>query len=152
MYLKPSRKIMTIKFYKTKDPYGFMGNFFKARFFIYGRWWNFVEAPYQAEKTSVQSEKDEIWRAVKANDSRLLGQKVTMRPDWDEYKRFVMKECCMAKFLQHPDLRKQLMDTGDEELMEDSPVDWYWGCGADGTGQNVLGQVLMEIREELKGE
>lgn len=143
---------MTIKFYKTKDPYGFMGNFFKARFFIYGRWWSFVEAPYQAEKTSVQSEKDEIWRAVKANDSRLLGQKVTMRPDWDEYKRFVMKECCMAKFLQHPDLRKQLMDTGDEELMEDSPVDWYWGCGADGTGKNVLGQVLMEIREELKGE
>jgi ribA/ribD-fused uncharacterized protein len=143
---------MTIKFYKTKDPYGFMGNFFKARFFIYGRWWNFVEAPYQAEKTSVQSEKDEIWKAVKANDSRLLGQKVTMRPDWDEYKRFVMKECCMAKFLQHPELRKQLMDTGDEELMEDSPVDWYWGCGADGTGKNVLGQVLMEIREELKGE
>jgi ribA/ribD-fused uncharacterized protein len=129
-----------------------MGNFFKARFFIYGRWWNFVEAPYQAEKTSVQSEKDEIWKAVKANDSRLLGQKVTMRPDWDEYKRFVMKECCMAKFLQHPELRKQLMDTGDEELMEDSPVDWYWGCGADGTGKNVLGQVLMEIREELKGE
>jgi ribA/ribD-fused uncharacterized protein len=75
-----------------------------------------------------------------------------MRPDWDEYKRFVMKECCMAKFLQHPELRKQLMDTGDEELMEDSPVDWYWGCGADGTGKNVLGQVLMEIREELKGE
>lgn len=143
---------MTIKFYKTKDPYGFMGNFFKARFFIYGRWWNFVEAPYQAEKTSVQSERDEIWRAVKANESRLLGQKVTMRPDWDEYKRFVMKECCMAKFLQHPDLRKQLIDTGDEELMEDSPVDWYWGCGADGTGKNVLGQVLMEIREELKGE
>jgi hypothetical protein len=143
---------MTIKFYKTKDPYGFMGNFFKARFFIYGRWWNFVEAPYQAEKTSVQSERDEIWRAVKANESRLLGQKVTMRPDWDEYKRFVMKECCMAKFLQHPDLRKQLIDTGDEELMEDSPVDWYWGCGADGTGKNVLGKVLMEIREELKGE
>jgi ribA/ribD-fused uncharacterized protein len=143
---------MAIKFYKTKDPYGFMGNFFKARFFIYGRWWNFVEAPYQAEKTSIQSEKDEIWKAVKANDSRLLGQKVTMRPDWDEYKRFVMKECCLAKFLQHPDLRKQLMATGDEVLIEDSPVDWYWGCGSDGTGKNVLGQVLMEIREELKGE
>lgn len=143
---------MTIKFYKTKDPYGFMGNFFKARFFIYGRWWDFVEAPYQAEKTSIQSEKDEIWRAVKANDSRLLGQKVTMRPDWDQVKRQVMKECCLAKFLQHPDLRKQLLATGDEALIEDSPVDWFWGCGADGTGKNVLGQVLMEIREELKGE
>lgn len=143
---------MTIKFYKTNDPYGFMGNFYKARFFIYGRWWGFVEAPYQAEKTSIQSEKDEIWAAKKANDSRLLGQKVTMRPDWNEVKRQVMYECCMAKFLQHPELRKQLMETGEEELMEDSPVDYYWGCGADGSGQNMLGQVLMQIRKELQGE
>jgi hypothetical protein len=30
--------------------------------------------------------------------------------------------------------------------------DMYWGCGADGTGQNMLGKVLMEVREELKGE
>lgn len=143
---------MAIKFYKTKDPYGFMGNFFKARFFIYGRWWSFVEAPYQAQKTFVQEEQDAIWAVVKANDSRLLGQKVTMRPDWDQVKRQVMKECVLAKFLQHPDLRKQLMATADELLIEDSPVDWYWGCGADGTGQNVLGQVLGEVREELKGE
>src|SRR5512135_1081500 len=143
---------MAIKFYRTRDPYGFLGNYYKARTFIYGRWWDWNEQPYQSAKTFVQSEKDEIWAAKKANDSRLLGQKVTMRPDWDQVKRQVMKECCMAKFLQHPELRKQLMETGDEELIEDSPVDWYWGCGADGTGQNVLGQILMEIREELKGE
>jgi ribA/ribD-fused uncharacterized protein len=143
---------MAIKFYRTKEPYGFLGNYFKARFFIYGRWWSFVEAPYQSEKTHVQSEKDEICAAIKANDSRLLGQKVTMRPDWDQVKRKVMKECVTAKFLQHPLLREQLLATGSEELIEDSPVDWYWGCGADGTGQNVLGQVLMEVREELKGE
>lgn len=143
---------MAIKFYRTKDAFGFMGNYFKARFFIYDRWWSFVEAPYQAMKTFDLAEQKAIWEAVKANDSRLLGQKVTMRPDWDNVKREVMKECCLAKFLQHPDLRKQLMDTGEEELIEDSPVDWYWGCGADGTGQNVLGQILMEIRKELKGE
>jgi len=143
---------MALKFYRIKDPGGFLGNYWKARTYIYGRWWNWNEAPYQSAKTIIQAEKDEIWAAVKANDSRLLGQKVTMRPDWDQVKRSVMKECCLAKFLQHPDLRKQLMDTGMEELIEDSPVDWYWGCGKDGTGQNVLGQVLMEIREELKGE
>lgn len=143
---------MAIKFYRTKDPYGFMGNYYKARFFIYGRWWNCVEAPYQAMKTFDKDEQEAIWKAEKSNDARLLGQKVTMRPDWDQVKRSVMKECVMAKFLQHPELRKQLMETGTEELIEDSPIDWYWGCGKDGTGQNVLGQVLMEIREELKGE
>jgi ribA/ribD-fused uncharacterized protein len=143
---------MTIKFYKTKDPYGFLNNFYRARFFIYGRWWNFVEAPYQSEKTSIQSEKDAIWSAVKPMESRLLGQKVAMRPDWDQVKRQVMHECCLAKFLQHADLRKKLLDTGDEVLIEDSPIDWYWGCGADGTGKSVLGQVLMQIRTELQGE
>lgn len=145
---------MAIKFYKIKDPGGFMSNYKKARFFIYGRWWNWVEAPYQAQKTLNATEQEIIWQAKTNNDSRLLGQKVTMRPDWDQVKRQVMKECCLAKFLQHPDLRKQLMETGGEELIEDTTItnDMYWGCGIDGTGQNVLGQVLMEVREELKGE
>jgi hypothetical protein len=143
---------MTIKFYKINDPYGFMSNYKKARFFIYDRWWNWVEAPYQAKKTIVQSEYDMIWKAKSNNDSRLLGQKVTMRPDWDEVKYSVMKECVMAKFLQHKDLRSQLIDTGYEELIEDSPTDYFWGCGKDGTGKNMLGKVLMEVRDELQGE
>jgi N-glycosidase YbiA len=143
---------MAIKFYKIKDPHGYMSNYKKARFFIYGRWWNWVEAPYQAQKTFVPEEYDAIHQATTNNESRLLGQKVTMRPDWDQVKRQVMKECVLAKFLQHKDLRDQLMATGDEELIEDSPIDYYWGCGADGSGQNVLGQVLMEVRQELRGE
>lgn len=143
---------MTIKFYKINDPHGYMSNYKKARFFIYGRWWNWVEAPYQAQKTSVLSEYDAIWKAKRNDESRLLGQKVTMRPDWDQVKYQVMKECVLAKFLQHKDLRDQLIATGYEELIEDSPVDYYWGCGADGSGANNLGKVLMEVRDELQGE
>ncbi len=143
---------MTIKFYKTNDPHGHMSNYKKSRFFIYGRWWNWSEAPYQAQKTSIPEEIDTIWKATKNNDTRLLGQKVTLRPDWDQVKDQVMYECCLAKYLQHHDLRAQLLSTGDEELVEDSPIDWYWGVGKDGTGKNMLGKTLMRIREELKGE
>lgn len=143
---------MSIKFYGVKDAHGYMSNYKKARFFIYGRWWNWVEAPYQAQKTNVPSEYESIWLAKTNNESRLIGQTVTLRPDWDQVKDQMMYECCMAKFLQHPDLRLQLMETGDEYLIENSPVDWYWGCGADGTGKNMLGQTLMRIRTELKGE
>ena len=144
---------MTIKFYKTNDPHGYMSNYKKARFFIYGRWWNNVEAPYQAQKCINIAEYDAIHQAKTANDARLLGQKVKMRDEWDVFhKDRVMHECCMAKFLQHKDLRDQLMATGDEELVEDSSVDWYWGCGKDGTGKNMLGKTLMKIRDELKGE
>lgn len=143
---------MSIKFYKTREAHGFMSNYYKARFFIYGRWWPSVEHPYQAKKCTESSDYDTIWQTIKSNDARDLGQKVAVRVDWNEVKSEVMYECVLAKFLQHKDLREQLLATGDVELVEDSPVDWYWGCGADGTGQNMLGQILMRVRSELKSE
>lgn len=144
---------MTIKFYKTNETYGFLNNFKKARMYVYHQWWNNVEAPYQAQKAINNSEEYmSIWSAKTPREARDLGQKVTIRPDWDAVKEAVMFECCMAKFLQHPDLRAKLMATGDEELVEDSPIDYYWGCGKSGTGKNMLGKTLMRIREELRGE
>jgi predicted NAD-dependent protein-ADP-ribosyltransferase YbiA (DUF1768 family) len=41
------------------------------------------------------------------------------------------------------------MDTGNEELVENSPYDYYWGVGRNGTGKNRLGILLMKLREEL---
>lgn len=143
---------MSIKFYKTNAPYGFLNNFKKARMFIYGKWWNNVEAPYQASKCTDPVEANAIWACATPRDARDLGQKVQMRQDWDQVKNQIMYECCMAKFLQHKDLREQLIATGDQELIEDSPVDYYWGCGGKGTGKNMLGKTLMRIRDELKGE
>jgi predicted NAD-dependent protein-ADP-ribosyltransferase YbiA (DUF1768 family) len=37
-------------------------------------------------------------------------------------------------------------------IVENSPFDDYWGCGKDGSGQNKLGQILMEVRELLRHE
>ena len=61
-----------------------------------------------------------------------------------------MKTALRAKFTQHENLKKILLDTGDRELIEDSPTDYQWGCGQDGTGQNLLGKALVEIRTELR--
>lgn len=143
---------MAIKFYKTNDPYGFLNNFKKARMFIFGKWWNNVEAPYQYMKTFVPEERKAIWEAKTPREARDLGQKVTLRSDWDQIKVEAMYQCVLAKFLQHKDLRMKLMETGEEELIEDSPVDSFWGCGPDGNGKNFLGRTLMRVRSELKGE
>jgi N-glycosidase YbiA len=141
-----------IEFYKLKDPHGYMGNFWKARFFVYDRWWNTVEHAYQAQKTSLPEEYDAIHRATTPRKARDLGQLVSLRFDWDIIKDIVMEECVRAKFLQHKDLRDQLIATGDEELIENSPVDAWWGCGSDGTGKNMLGKILMKVRAQLEGE
>lgn len=139
-----------IKFYKIKDPFGFLGNFFPSKFFIFGRWWKNVESPYQAMKCASSNDFNMIHACATPKEARDLGQKVTLVPHWDEIRDDIMEQCCMAKFLQNKDLLEQLMDTGDAELQEDSPVDNYWGIGADGTGQNKLGRILMRIRGNLK--
>jgi ribA/ribD-fused uncharacterized protein len=54
------------------------------------------------------------------------------------------------KYRQNPELRKILMSTGDTKIVEDSPFDYIWGIGRDGTGQNLLGQVLMSVRQYYK--
>jgi ribA/ribD-fused uncharacterized protein len=64
----------------------------------------------------------------------------------------IMREALRAKFTQHEDLRKILLETGDARLVEHTTNDRYWGDGGDGSGLNMLGKLLMELREELRNE
>jgi N-glycosidase YbiA len=48
------------------------------------------------------------------------------------------------------DLREILVATGNASIIEHTENDSYWGDGGDGSGPNMLGRILMEIREELK--
>lgn len=143
---------MTIKFYKTNEEFGFLNNFTISSMYIYNRWWNTVEAAYQSKKTLILSEQESIWLAKTPREARNLGQKVHLRSDWDNIKDNVMYECVLAKFLQNYDLKSKLVATSDHELIEDSPVDFYWGIGHDGTGHNMLGKTLMKVRSIMREE
>lgn len=61
-----------------------------------------------------------------------------------------MRRAVLRKFETHRALRDLLLSTGHEEIVENAPGDYYWGCGADGTGKNMLGKILMEVREALR--
>ncbi|MBK8801697.1 MAG: NADAR family protein [Fibrobacteres bacterium] len=72
-----------------------------------------------------------------------------------------MHRAVYAKFSQIEDLRRQLLASGDRILAEASPYDRIWGIGygesdleaqdqSKWKGQNLLGQVLMEVREKLR--
>lgn len=60
-----------------------------------------------------------------------------------------MRTVLRLKFTQHQNLKDQLLGTGDDHLIEDSPTDYWWGIGADQSGQNQLGNLLEELRDEL---
>ncbi len=63
-----------------------------------------------------------------------------------------MREALKAKFTQNEDLKNILLETGDAILVEHTENDNYWGDGGDGNGKNMLGKLLMELREELRSE
>ena len=73
-----------------------------------------------------------------------------IRPDWERVKDAVMRRAVRFRFETNFELRHQLLATGDEELSEDSPRGSDWGRGRDGTGRNMLGRILMEVREGLR--
>ncbi len=63
-----------------------------------------------------------------------------------------MYDVLKAKFTQHKELKKLLLDTEDKILVEHTENDNYWGDGGDGKGKNKLGKLLMKIRRELSEE
>ena len=74
---------------------------------------------------------------------------VRPRADWDEVKRDNMLLCLRLKFGSSAICRDVLLGTGDKLLIEASPYDGYWGIGRTGTGLNVLGKLLAQVRSEM---
>lgn len=95
---------------------------------------------------------EQIRRANGPREAARIGRdrSLPLRKDWDSVKDGVMYEAIRAKFSQNEDIRKELLNTGDAELIEDSPIDFYWGWGSDRSGKNRLGKLLMKLRTELK--
>ena len=62
----------------------------------------------------------------------------------------VMRTAVRSKFTQHENLRALLLSTGDAKLLEHTENDSYWGDGGDGSGKNMLGKILMRVRDELR--
>lgn len=68
--------------------------------------------------------------------------------DWHDVSVQIMEELIRAKFSQHEDVREIVAKTGDRLIIENSPVNSFWGAGKDGTGKNIVGKLWMKIRDE----
>jgi len=143
-----------IYFSKLRGPYRCLPNFAPTPIEIAGVVWATSEHFYQAQKFTDVSVQDQIATAATAYDAahRARAMADHVRADWHEIKLAVMLTALRAKANQHADVKKTLIDSGDAALVEQSPKDNFWGNGPDGNGQNYLGRLWMQVREELRGE
>lgn len=143
----------TIYFYSNhEDPYGCFSNFSRHGFNLDGKYWPTSEHYFQAQKLLDEAAREvvRLQKSPKLAAEAGRDRKKPLRKDWEEVKDEIMHRAVLAKFQSHPDIKAILLGTAEKLLVENAPGDYYWGCGADGSGLNMLGKILMQVRSELK--
>lgn len=108
---------------------------------------------------------DAIMEAKRPADQKSIGRTVKgfVKNKWEAVCRDIVYDANYAKFTQNANLKNQLLESGDRELVEASPYDTIWGIGMRDSdpnildkskwrGTNWLGQAIMKVRETLKKE
>jgi ribA/ribD-fused uncharacterized protein len=127
-----------------------------------------VEHYYQAMKAVEFKDNEILKKIMKTKTSKAvkaLGNKVKdfNEETWNEKRDEVMRKGVRAKFVQHPELRETLLETGDTQIGFADARDLYWSIGTSmglekakspskWRGQNKLGKMLMELRDTFKEE
>jgi GTP cyclohydrolase II len=142
-----------VHFYHSDQPWGALSNFSRHAVFVEGRVWPTVEHYYQAQKFAAPSERERIRCCAtpmlaksRANDRA----DAHARADWTTFRETAMLNGLRAKFQQHPDLRTKLLSSNERPIVERTANDTYWGDGGDGSGENRLGCLLVQVRTELR--
>lgn len=110
-----------------------------------------AEHAYQALRIVPES-RQPIIEAKSPLDAWREGQKAKEDGELEESydKDALMEKIFRAKLVQHPDIAEILKESGNRELVKVYDTDYYWGTGADGSGQNKMGKLWMKLRDELK--
>jgi len=140
---------MAIRFYTPK--YYVFNNFSAHAIEFRGELYPTSEHAYQAAKCTDPRGREAIRNARSPSEAKSLANetyRAAKDPDWAGKKLALLEEILRAKVAQHAEAQEALRESGREEIVEDSPTDYFWGEGADGSGQNMLGKLWMKIRDE----
>lgn len=140
--------------------YKFLSTIEEIRFKEYGIEYKSVEQYFQSkkfERTNPEVSK-EIIKTLNSSDIIWMGKSSEkLRPDWDSIKYEIMYTANLLKFEQNEECRKKLINTGNKRIAQLSDQEVYWsesyrnqGESYTNQGANLLGKILMDIREKLK--
>lgn len=154
-------------FHRENEEYGFLSNWYRAKFEYAGRKYVHSEQYMMYQKAMLFSQfeiADQIMKTEDPEKCQQLGG--TKFPNWDgelwnKVKYRIVRRGVKAKFIQNPELKNKLLDTGNKLLAECSASDDIWGIGIGikdenrfdvlkWRGENLLGRILMDVREELR--
>lgn len=156
-----------IYFYGTKDRFDYMSNFYRTSFVENGIPFNCSEQYFMYHKCLLFDPKNKrlqytILRESCPSKVRQFGRQVANYNEeiWEKERYNIMLNALKLKFGQNYAIKEKLLSTGNKNLYEASKHDRIWGIGYRDMdalykprhkfGQNLLGKVLMEIRNELR--
>lgn len=156
-----------VLFWKSDSIYS---NWHQSRFYIDNDLFDNSEAAFMYYKALYFDDLD-IAHQIKGSsqnpkDMKALGRQVKNFIDdnaWRSARFDIMHNVCLHKFSQNPNLKSALIATGTRLIVEASPVDSIWGIGLapdnplalninTWRGQNLLGKVLMRVRQILTSD
>lgn len=154
-----TQEVDEIRFYRANEkPYGVFSNLHRREMEFEGRSFATAEHAYQAGKARKEAVKEWILAAPSPSLVAMAAHGLyywDIVPGWSKNKFNRMKDVLRAKYTQHEDLRSLLLSTEGKRLIEsttvDNEVNRTWG-EVNGKGKNMLGELLMEIRQELKDQ
>jgi ribA/ribD-fused uncharacterized protein len=154
-----SEQQVEIHFYRANEkPYGVFSNLYKRPVVFEEATYATSEHAYQAGKASKEAVRDWILSAPTPALAAMAAHGLyvwDVVPNWAKIKYDRMRNVLRAKFTQHDDLCELLLSTDNKRLVEvgtvDNAVNRLWG-EVNGRGQNMLGVMLMELREQLRNE
>ena len=155
--MKDSDIDIDVYFYRANErPWGAFSNLFRRAITFEGHEFPTAEHAYQAGKPRSNAVRDWILAPPTPSLVAMAAHglyKWDIAPNWSRIKHDRMLNVLRAKFSQHDDLRDLLCCTGSAQLIErpriDSPTSRHWGM-INGKGLNMLGVLLMKVRDELR--
>ena len=145
---------MAIEFYKEFGENGYLANYSNYGFYKNNIFYKTVEHYYQSEKFDNNVIKEKIINSNTPKEASNIGRdrKNIRKNNFNSIKNQVMLDGVLEKFRQNKSILYKLIETRNEEIIENTVDEYYWGIGKDKSGKNHFGKILMKARHILKKE
>ena len=143
---------MTVDFYKEFGELGYLANYSSHGFYKNDIYYKTVEHYYQSEKFDDIEIKTRIINCETPKEASNIGRDRSLirKENFKDIKNSVMYDGLYLKFSQNKDIRSKLIETGDKLIREMTVKESYWGVGPNLDGDNHIGYILMNVREQVK--